>query len=37
MAVRTFDEECKYLEKMSGCAYRIKIGFVPNMKVRVDM
>lgn len=33
MAVRTYDEECSYLEKISGCAYRIKQGFVPNMKV----
>ena len=32
-AVRTYDEECSYLEKVSNCAYRIKKGFVPNMKV----
>ncbi|XP_003384129.1 PREDICTED: tRNA-splicing ligase RtcB homolog [Amphimedon queenslandica] len=32
-AVRTYDEECSYLEKISNCSYRIKKGFVPNMKV----
>lgn len=31
--VRTYDEECKYLEKISSCAYRIKKGFVDDMKV----
>lgn len=30
---RSFDEECNYLEKISSCCYRIKKGFVPNMKV----
>ena len=36
MAVRTFDEERGYLEKVAKCAYRIKKGFVPNMNVRVS-
>jgi hypothetical protein len=31
---RTFEEEMKYIEKISECCYRIKKGFVPNMKVR---
>ncbi|XP_064399423.1 RNA-splicing ligase RtcB homolog [Halichondria panicea] len=31
--VRTYAEECSYLEKVSDCSYRIKKGFVPNMKV----
>ena len=30
---RTFDEEMKYIEKMSGNTWRIKKGFVPNMNV----
>jgi hypothetical protein len=33
-AVRTYDEENKYLEKINGCSYRIKKGFVPGMNVR---
>ena len=37
MAVRTFDQECGYLEKVTKCAYRIKKGFVPNMNVRVSV
>ncbi len=32
--VRTYAEECSYLEKVSDCSYRIKKGFVPNMKVK---
>jgi tRNA-splicing ligase RtcB len=32
-AVRTYDEENKYLEKINGCSYRIKKGFVPGMNV----
>lgn len=32
--IRTYDEECRYLEKLpNSCAYKIKKGFVPNMKV----
>lgn len=33
MAVRTYNDELKYLEKISGNCWRIKKGFVPNMKV----
>jgi hypothetical protein len=35
MASRSFKEECEYLERISSCAFLIKKGFVPNMKVRV--
>lgn len=31
--VRSYDEELKYLEKISANAWKIKKGFVPNMKV----
>ena len=30
---RSFSEECSYLEQVSSYSYRIKKGFVPNMKV----
>ena len=30
---RTYNEELGFLEKISGNAWRIKKGFVPNMKV----
>ena len=30
---RSYDDECSYLERLSSCSYRIKKGFVPNMKV----
>lgn len=30
---RTFEEDCKFLERIDGCRYRIKKGFVPNMNV----
>ena len=30
---RTFHEECSFLEQVSNCSFRIKKGFVPNMKV----
>jgi hypothetical protein len=30
---RTYDEELKFLEKVSSTGWRIKKGFVPNMKV----
>eukprot|EP00128_Syssomonas_multiformis_P006886 Colp12_sorted_trinity150504_noHs@15766 len=33
MVVRTFDEECKFLERLSPTSWRIKKGFVPNMQV----
>eukprot|EP00126_Sphaerothecum_destruens_P011096 Sdes_comp20854_c0_seq6m17647 len=33
MEKRTFEEECEYLEKINDYEYRIKVGFVPNMKV----
>ena len=30
---RSFSEECSYLEPVSSYSYRIKKGFVPNMRV----
>lgn len=33
MVVRTYDEECQYLEKISDCEWKIKKGFVSNMNV----
>ncbi|RXG68978.1 tRNA-splicing ligase RtcB-like protein [Armadillidium vulgare] len=33
MVVRQYNEECKYLEKISANAWRIKKGFQPNMNV----
>ncbi|CAI4222410.1 unnamed protein product [Auanema sp. JU1783] len=30
---RTFEEECDYIERLSSVKFRIKEGFVPNMKV----
>ncbi len=32
--VRSYNEELTYLEKISNCSWRVKKGFVPNMKVR---
>lgn len=34
MVVRTYQDELKYLEKISNCCWRIKKGFVDNMNVR---
>ena len=34
---RTFEQEMAYIEKVSNCCYKIKKGFVPNMRVRVLM
>jgi len=34
---RSFDEEMTYLEKESSYCWRIKKGFVPNMKVNYSM
>ncbi|XP_046439875.1 RNA-splicing ligase RtcB homolog [Daphnia pulex] len=31
--VRTYDDEMKFLERLSPCSWRIKKGFVPNMNV----
>jgi hypothetical protein len=33
MVVRTYDEELQYLERLNAWTWRIKKGFVPNMKV----
>uniref|UniRef100_K1Q667 RNA-splicing ligase RtcB homolog n=2 Tax=Magallana gigas TaxID=29159 RepID=K1Q667_MAGGI len=33
MVVRTYNDELKYLEKISNCCWRIKKGFVDNMNV----
>ena len=33
---RTYQEECSYLEQLSPCSFKIKKGFVPNMKVRLS-
>jgi len=32
-AVRTYDEEMKFIERITPYSWRIKKGFVPNMKV----
>ena len=37
MVVRTYNEELQYLEKISGHAWKIKKGFVPNMKVSCNL
>jgi tRNA-splicing ligase RtcB len=34
MVVRTYEEEMEYLEKLNDYSWRIKKGFVPNMKAR---
>lgn len=34
---RTYAEECSYLEPASNCSVRIKKGFVPNMKVSLEV
>lgn len=34
---RTFEEELKYLEKISHTKYRVNIGFVPNMIIPADV
>ena len=34
MVVRTYNEELSYLEKVGVNTWRIKKGFVPNMKVQ---
>lgn len=33
MVVRTYDEECQFLEKVGNCEWKIKKGFVANMNV----
>jgi len=33
MAQRSFEEECSFIEKVDKVCYKIKQGFVPNMKV----
>ena len=33
MVVRSYDEECSYLERISSHSWRIKQGFQPNMNV----
>lgn len=35
MVVRQYQEELKYLEKISDVCWRIKKGFQPNMKVNI--
>ena len=35
MVVRSYDEELKYLERITPTSWRIKKGFVPNMNVRL--
>lgn len=37
MVVRTYEEECAYLEKVSPCEWRIKKGFVSNMLVKTKI
>ena len=33
MVVRSYEEECSYLERLSSHSWRIKQGFQPNMNV----
>jgi hypothetical protein len=33
MVVRTYQEECSYIERLTSSSFRIKKGFVDNMKV----
>lgn len=33
MVVRTYEEECKFIERVDKCSWKIKKGFVPNMNV----
>jgi len=33
--VRSFDEEMKFLDKVTPVCWKIKQGFVPNMNVRL--
>jgi hypothetical protein len=35
--VRSFSEDCAFLEKINDYSYRIKKGFVPNMNVIIAM
>ena len=37
MVVRTYDEECQFLEKVADCEWKIKKGFVSNMNVSVGI
>ena len=36
MVVRTYQEELSYLDKIANSTWRIKKGFVPNMKVIIE-
>jgi tRNA-splicing ligase RtcB len=33
MVVRTYEDECQFIEKLTPYSYRIKKGFQPNMNV----
>ncbi len=33
MVVRTYEEECRFVEKIDATSYRINKGFVENMNV----
>ena len=33
MVVRSYEEECQFIEKLTPYSYRIKKGFQPNMNV----
>ena len=35
MMARSFSEECSYIEPVSDYCYKIKKGFVPNMRVSI--
>ena len=35
--VRTYQEELKYIERLTDSSFRIKKGFVPNMQVSVSV
>ena len=34
---RSFDEECKFVERISNVKFRIRKEFVPNMQVRISI
>lgn len=37
MVIRTYEEDCEFLEKVSPVEWRIKKGFVSNMNVSFEI
>lgn len=33
---RTYEEECKFLRRLDANSFEIQLGFVPNMKVKIQ-